>query len=220
MAEKKAYTQAFNTGKYDKISGLFGKYDNVRRFWEDQVTGIYLRPFLNKLVENKRNRLERLRILDLGCGSGDGYDLIMGVTRKDPGIYEYVTATITDDMLKEYVGLDINADLLRQAEEYYGSNPKMRFVEGDLSHGLPHVILEDQPAFDFYFSSFGTLSHFHDEQCVQIISDICRHAPDYALFMGDWLGRYSYEWQDLWHHPADQEYFMDYRISYLYPDKE
>jgi len=220
MAEKKAYTQAFTTGKYDKISGLLGKYDNVRRFWEDQVTGIYLRSFLNNLVENKRKRLERLRILDLGCGSGDGYDLIMGVTRKDPGIYEYVTATITDDMLKEYVGLDINVDLLRQAEEYYGNNPKMRFVEGDLSHGLPPVILQDQPAFDFYFSSFGTLSHFHDEQCVQIISDICRHAPDYALLMGDWLGRYSYEWQDLWHHPPDQEYFMDYRISYLYPDEE
>lgn len=220
MAEKKAYTQAFTTGKYDKISGLLGKYDNVRRFWEDQVTGIYLRSFLNNLVENKRKRSERLRILDLGCGSGDGYDLIMGVTKKDPGIYEYVTATITDDMLKEYVGLDINVDLLRQAEEYYGNNPKMRFVEGDLSHGLPPVIFQDQPAFDFYFSSFGTLSHFHDEQCVQIISDICRHAPDYALLMGDWLGRYSYEWQDLWHHPPDQEYFMDYRISYLYPDEE
>jgi SAM-dependent methyltransferase len=215
MAEKKAYTQAFHTGKYDKVSGLLGKYDNVRRFWEDQVTGIYLRPFLDNLVEKKRNQLESLRVLDLGCGSGDGYDLIMGVIRKDPGIYEYVTATITEDMLKEYVGLDINVVLLSQANEYYNGNPKIRFVEGDLSNGLPRVILKDQPPFDFYFSSFGTLSHFHDEQCVQIISDICRHAPEYALLMGDWLGRYSYEWQDLWHHPADQEYFMDYRISYL-----
>ncbi len=218
MAEKKAYTQAFHTGKYDKVSGLLGKYDNVRKYWEDQVTGIYLRPCLNNLVERKRDRLERLRILDLGCGSGDGYDLIMGVTRKDPGIYEYVTATITDDMLKEYVGMDINVDLLRQAEECYGSNPKMRFLQGDMSNGLPPEILEGETAFDFYFASFGTLSHFHDDQCVRIIADICRHAPDYALLMGDWLGRYSYEWQDLWHHPADQEYFMDYRISYLSPD--
>ena len=38
--------------------------------------------------------------------------------------------------------------------------------------------------------------------------------------MGDWLGRYSYEWQDLWHHPVDQEYFMDYRISYIYPEEQ
>ena len=95
MAEKKAYSQAFQTGKYDKVSGLMGKYDNVRRFWEDQVTGIFLRPYLNNVVERKRQRLERIRILDLGCGSGDGIDLIMGVTTKDPGIYEYVTSAIT-----------------------------------------------------------------------------------------------------------------------------
>jgi SAM-dependent methyltransferase len=219
MGEKKAYSQAANTGKYDKITGLLGKYDNVRRFWEDQLTGIFLRPALNDLVDEKRRRLERIRILDLGCGSGDGYDLIMGVTTKDPGIYEYITAALTDDMLKEYVGIEINTDLLRQAEEYYGSNPKMRFVEGDLTHGLPREIREDQP-FDIYFNSYGTLSHFTNEQCVKIIADICRHASGYALFMGDWLGRYSYEWQDLWHHPADREYFMDYRISYLYPEEE
>jgi SAM-dependent methyltransferase len=137
MAEKTAYSQAANTGKYEKITGLLGKYDNVRRFWEDQLTGIFLRPALNDLVDEKRRRLERIRILDLGCGSGDGYDLIMGVTTKDPGIYEYITAALTDDMLKEYVGVEINTDLLRQAEEYYGSSPKMRFVEGDLTHGLP-----------------------------------------------------------------------------------
>jgi len=220
MAEKKAYSQAFQTGKYDKISGLMGKYDNVRRFWEDQVTGIFLRPYLNNVVERKRQRLERIRILDLGCGSGDGIDLIMGVTTKDPGIYEYVTSAITDDMLKEYVGLDINGDLLQQAQEYYGGNAKMKFLECDLSEGLPPDILNDQPPFDFYFNSFGTLSHFDNEQCVKIITDICRHSPDYAIFMGDWLGRYSYEWQDLWHHPADQEYFMDYRISYIYPEEE
>lgn len=219
MAEKRAYSQAASTGKYDKITGLLGKYDNVRRFWEDQLTGIFLRPALNDLVNEKRRRLERIRILDLGCGSGDGYDLIMGVTTKDPGIYEYITAALTDDMLKEYVGVEINTDLLRQAEEYYKSNPKMKFVEGDLSHGLPPEVREEQP-FDLYFNSYGTLSHFTNEQCVKIISDVCRHAPEYALFMGDWLGRYSYEWQDLWHHPADQEYFMDYRISYIYPEEE
>ena len=220
MAEIKAYSQAAHTGKYDKASGLLGKYDNVRRFWEDQVTSIFMRPALNELVERKKRNLERIRILDLGCGSGDGFDLIMGVTTKDPGIYEYITVALTDDMLKEYVGLDINEDLLRQAESDYGANPKLRFIQGDLSGGLPPEIMKDEAPFDFYFTSFGTLSHFTNEQCIKIIADICRHAPDYALFMGDWLGRYTVEWQDLWHHPANQEYFMDYRISYIYPEEE
>ena len=220
MSEKKAYTQAFHTVKYDKATGLLGKYDNDRRFWEDQVTAIFLRPALNDLVENKSKRLERVRILDLGCGSGDGYDLIMGVTTKDPGIYEYITEAVTEDMLKDYVGLDINEDLLSQAEDYYGGNPKMRFIQGDLSNGLIPEIMNDEPPFDFYFNSFGTLSHFNNAQSVKIIADICKHAPERALFMGDWLGRYTIVWQDLWHHPVDEEYFMDYRISYIYPEEE
>ncbi|MFO7556983.1 MAG: class I SAM-dependent methyltransferase, partial [Desulfobacterales bacterium] len=220
MSEKKAYTQAFQTGKYDKATGLLGKYDNVRRFWEDQVTAIFLRPFLNDLVDRKKKRLERLRLLDIGCGSGDGYDLIMGVTTKDPGIYDYIVNAITDDMLKEYVGIDLNENLIQQAMDYYGNNPKLRFEVGDISQGMIPGILDKEPPFDFYFTSFGTLSHFTSEQCIKIVADICKHAPEQALFMGDWLGRYTLEWQDLWHHPADQEYFMDYRISYIYPEEE
>jgi SAM-dependent methyltransferase len=218
MAEKKAYTQAVQTGKYDKATGLLGKYDNVRRFWEDQITGYSLRPALNALVERKTQRLERIRVLDLGCGSGDGYDQLMGVTNKDPGIYEYITGAITSDMLKEYVGMDINPDLISQANEYHATNPKTRFFLGDLSEGLPPEVWAEPP-FDVYFTSYGTLSHFHDQQNVKIIADVCKHAPDQAIFMGDWLGRYSYEWQDLWHHPVDEEYFMDYRISYIYPEE-
>jgi len=219
MSERKAYSQAADTGKYDRTSGLLGKYDNVRRLWEDQVTGIFMRPALNELVERKKKRLERLRILDLGCGSGDGFDLIMNVGTKDPDIHHYVTAAITDDMLREYVGLDLNEDLLAQARAYYGCNPKMHFAQGDMSDGLPDRVNDDDP-FDIYFTTYGTLSHFHDEQNVKIFADICRHAPDGAIVTGDWLGRYSYEWQDLWHHPVDEEYFMDYRISYIYPEEE
>ena len=219
MSEKKAYTQAHSTGKYDKATGLLGKYDNVRRFWEDQITSIFLRPALNNLLEQKKRRLERIRILDLGCGSGDGYDLLMDVTTKDPGIFEYITSAITQDMLQEYVGIDINSNLLQQAEEYYGHLPKTRFIQGDLSNGLTDELI-DSPPFDIYFTSFGTFSHFHDHQSVKIITDICHHAPERTIFMGDWLGRYSYEWQDLWHHPPNEEYFMDYRISYIYPEEE
>jgi len=219
MTEKTAYSQAATTGKYDKSTGLLGKYDNVRRFWEDQVTGIFLRPPLSELVKRKRQRLERIRILDLGCGSGDGYDLLTGVTTKDPGIYEYITAALTPDMVRQYVGVDINEDLLSQAASTYGHTPKVRFVCDDMSQGLPAAMVDEEP-FDVYFTSFGTLSHFHHDQSVKLIADICKHAPDGAIFMGDWLGRYSYEWQELWHQPADKEYFMDYRISYIYPDEE
>ena len=219
MAEEQAYTQAATTGKYDKSSGLLGKYDNVRRFWEDQLTGLFLRPALNELVARKSAALERIRILDLGCGNGDGYDLIMDVNTKDPGIYEYITAAITPDRLHSYVGVDINEELLCQAEACFGCNPKMSFMREDLSRGLPQHIKE-MPPFDVYFSSYGTWSHFHDDQAVALIADICRHAGNRAVLIGDWLGRWSYEWQELWDAPLDREYWMDYRISYIYPKEE
>lgn len=219
MAEEEAYTQAATTGKYDKASGLLGKYDNVRRFWEDQLTGLFLRPALNDLVSRRNDNLQRLRILDLGCGNGDGYDLIMGVNTKDPGIYEYITAAITPERLQAYVGIDINEELLSQAEVCYGSNPKICFQREDLADGLTGGITDYKP-FDLYFSSYGTWSHFHDDQAARLIADIAGHASDQALFVGDWLGRWSYEWQDLWDAPMEKEYFMDYRISYIYPEKE
>lgn len=218
MAETKAYDQAAGSGRYDKNSGLSGKYDNVRRFWEDQLTGIFLRPFLNDLVVYKRKRLERLRIVDLGCGSGDGFDLIMAVTSKDPALYDYIYQAITTDMFQDYLGIDINDKLLDQARVYYGDTPKMRFEKADLSRGLPFK--ESEPPFDIYLTSYGTMSHFNNPQSVDVISDICEHAPEKALFIGDWLGRYSYEWQDLWHESTEEPFFMDYRISYIFPPED
>ncbi len=219
MVEKKAYSEAVDTGKYNKTTGLLGKYDNVRRFWEDQLSGIFLRPALNELVKNKTDRLERIRILDLGCGSGDAYDLIMNIYTKDPGIYDYITGAITHENLQEYVGLDVNEDLLEQARQYWAGNAKLRFVTGDLSQGLPESSVGNE-AFDMYYTSYGTLAHFTDEVNTRLIADIFKHASNGALFVGDWLGRYSYEWQDLWHHSANEEYFMDYRISYIYEKDE
>lgn len=219
MAEEQAYTQAATTGKYDKASGLLGKYDNVRRFWEDQMTGMFLRPALNELVNRKVEHLQRIRILDLGCGNGDGFDLVMGVATKDPGIYEFITAAITPDLLQAYVGVDINEELLCQAKASCSGNPKMCFFREDLSNGLTQEIRRQAP-FDLYFSSYGTWSHFHDAQAVKLIADIAEHAPDRALIVGDWLGRWSYEWQNLWDAPLDEEYFMDYRISYIYPEEK
>jgi SAM-dependent methyltransferase len=219
MAEEKAYTQAATTGKYDKASGLLGKYDNVRRFWEDQLTGLFLRPALNDLINRRVDALQRIRILDLGCGNGDGYDLIMDVNTKDPGLYEYITAAITLERLQTYVGVDVNEELLAQARACYGANPKMSFQREDLSHGLTEGITRHAP-FDLYFSSYGTWSHFTDDQVVKLVADIARHAQDRSILVGDWLGRWSYEWQDLWDAPLDEEYFMDYGISYIYPEEE
>lgn len=218
MTEKnqRPYTEAASTGQYLKKSGLSGKYDNVRRFWEDEVTRLFLRSSLKEIVDEKARKLQRLRILDLGCGAGDGFDLLTGITAKDVGIYEYAVTLINNDLLGFYKGIDLNIDLISEAAELYGSNDKIVFAPGDISNGLD---LEDEP-FDVYFSSYGTMSHFTSQQMIKLLSDLAVHAEDGALVVLDWLGRYSYEWQELWSLKTDEETFMDYRISYIYPREE
>ena len=78
------YTQAVKEGKYDLYVGnLFGKYDNVRTYWEDQLTRIALRPFLGELVEQRRQENRGLRIVDLGCGAGQGYEILTKIDYRD-----------------------------------------------------------------------------------------------------------------------------------------
>jgi SAM-dependent methyltransferase len=213
--KQKPYSEAVSTGQYVKKSGLGGKYDNVRRFWEDEATRLFIRGYLKETVDRKARMLERLRILDLGCGAGDGYDLLMGITAKDVGIFEYAVSLIDPEVLGLYMGIDINGDLLDQAREIY-SNEKAVFKKADVSNGLG---LEEEP-FDMYFTSFGTLSHFSREQTVRLLADVASHARDGAIVICDWLGRYSYEWQDLWLGGAEGDAVIDYRISYIYPPEE
>jgi SAM-dependent methyltransferase len=160
--------------------------------------------------------MERLKILDLGCGSGDGYDLLMGITAKDIGIYEYAVEVISEAVLGRYIGIDLNEDLLRQATALYDSNKKISFQHGDFSRGLP---IRDA-AFDIYFTSYGTLSYINDEQTVKLLCDIAHACENNAIIIIDWLGKYSYEWQELWTDDSREEIFMDYRISYIYSPEE
>ena len=212
---RKSYTAAVNTGQYVKKTGLTGKYDNVRRSWEDEVTRLFIRPYLKEIVDRKAQRLERLRILDIGCGSGDGYDLLMGITAKDVGIFEYAVNLINPEQLGFYRGIDLNPDLIEQANEQFSLNNKVVFECGDC---FDSSFTNSKP-FDVYFTSYGTISHFTADQTADLISDIAEHSENNALLIIDWLGRFSYEWQDLW--SADKkEQFMDYRISYIYPHEE
>ncbi|MEJ2047332.1 MAG: hypothetical protein P8X92_04625, partial [Dehalococcoidia bacterium] len=89
MAEKTAYDEALSSGQYQRPNGLRGKYDNVRRFWEDEQLGLYLRPHLEELVAGVQERGSRLRILDLGCGSGDGLEMLTSINRSQSSVADH-----------------------------------------------------------------------------------------------------------------------------------
>jgi len=214
-----AYSEAVQSGLYAKKTGLVGKYDNVRRYWEDELTRLFLRPHLKKLLERCQEQMRRLRIIDLGCGSADGYELLAGIARRDSDLREYKVGLLTSDILSIYKGVDLSKDLIEQAREIYGSKPKLVFEQGDFTRGLP--LKKGEKTYDLYFTSYGTCSHHNnDETVVQLLADIAERTEKYSLILCDWLGRYSYEWQSLWTNDLSENRNMDYIVSYIYNEQE
>lgn len=217
--QMEAYTEAVCSGLYAKNSGLVGKYDNVRRYWEDEITRMFLRPHLQRLLERKQAIMQRVRILDLGCGSADGYELLTGVRQRESDLEDVEVNLLTPDVLGYYKGVDLNEDLLVQARGIYGDNPKLEFAQADFLDGLP--VVEGEKPYDLYFTSYGTCSHHNDDETmIELLADIARRVDDYAVIFCDWLGRYSYEWQSLWTNDLTQKRNMDYVVSYIYEAEE
>lgn len=217
--QTEAYTEAVKSGLYAKQSGLVGKYDNVRRLWEDEITRMFLRPHLLRLIRRSQSMMRRVRILDLGCGSADGYELLMGVRQRDADLKQQEVDLLSDELLGVYRGVDFNEDLLDQAREIYGQNPKMTFKQADFSQGLP--MGDDEKPYDLYFTSYGTFSHHNDDAtAVRLLAEIAGRVENYAIIVCDWIGRYSYEWQDLWTNDPAELRNMDYVVSYIYDEEE
>jgi len=214
--ELRTYQEAVRDGHYEKdTGGLVGKYDNVRRYWEDQLTRLALREPLEALVQEKKRALERLRVLDLGCGSGEGYELLTGIRRRTSGVETTNSLLVTPDLVGFYLGMDISQAMVDQGRVTYQDNSKVTFERADLRESVLDVI--GRNPFDLYFSSYGSLSHLNDGELENLLVEIAAHAGEHALLVGDWLGTFSYEWQEQWQaEPGDG--MRDYSMAYLQPD--
>ena len=215
--EAESYTDAVEMSVYDRDwGGLFGKYDNVRRYWEDQLNRYTLHKFLAKLVSRKHRLLSRIRVIDLGCGSGEGYEVLTNVHREQLSLATKEVEVLPAYLIGEYKGVDISSAMVEKARENYEGIPKVDFKVADLNNGLP--VDPGEPPFDIYFSSFGALSHIDDDGLRHLIEGICDHMDESAIFMADMIGRYSYEWQCYWDESGSDEANMhQYSMSYIYP---
>ncbi len=211
------YAKAVSVGAYDlHASGLFGKYDNVRRYWEDRYTRNVLSQFLGPLIAHKQGLASGLRVLDLGCGAGEGMNILTTLPQACPTLDEDVEPVLSRQDIHCYKGVDLSPAMIEKAIALHADNPHAEFGIADLNQGLPTD--PGEPAYDIYFSSYGALSHLNDAALGKLVGDICAQMDQRAVFVADLLGRYSYEWPCYWKNPGDNGSGMNtYSMSYIYP---
>lgn len=213
----RTYDEAVQRGDYELYTGnLHGKYDNVRAYWEDQLTRIVLRPFLTSLMQRKRRALEQVRIVDLGCGTGQGYELLTKIDQRDLDLGLYHQRVISKEDVACYLGLDLSAGMVERGNAIYADDPKATFIQGDLCEGLGAVA--EQPPFDIYYSAYGSLSHLTTFDLKSLLVEIVQHGQPGSLIVLDLLGRYSLEWPCYWDAQSDLEKYRDYSMSYLHTE--
>lgn len=213
VVSEKTYADAVDRGHYDRyVGGLHGKHDNVRTYWEDQIRNVKLRPHLQRLVTRKKRAGERLRIADLGAGTGQGYELLTAIVRDESDLKLDQVRVLPPELVEMYVGCDLSDAMVTQGNLAYEDEPNMVFRVGDFSEGFP---LADEKPFDLYFCSYGSLSHIDDEAMEQLFMEIAAHVKGRAIVVGDWLGRHSIEWPCYWDERPEE--MQDYSMSWLTP---
>lgn len=210
------YDSAVAGGFYGRnVGGLGGKYDNVRRYWEDRITRETLRDALLPLLRDECRRGDGIRVLDLGSGSGEGYEIVTSVAVPPERLGRHETEEPVADRLSAYLGLDLSDAMVEEGRRIYRQEARVRFQVRDLAGGLG-AVKDEEPPFDLYYSSYGSLSHLNDDELRRLVRDVAEHASGPFLFVADVLGRYSFEWQRYWEH-GDGSHMRPYSMSYLYP---
>jgi len=213
----RTYDIAVQRGDYELYTGnLYGKYDNVRVYWEDQLTRLVLRPFLTALMQRKHRALEQVRIVDLGCGTGQGYELLTQIDQRDLDLGLFHQRVMSKQDVACYLGLDLSAGMVERGNALYADDPKAHFIQGDLCEGLGAVA--EEPPFDIYYSAYGSLSHLDTPDLKTLLVEIVQHGRPGSLIVLDLLGRYSLEWPCYWEAQADAAKYRDYSMSYLSPN--
>ncbi len=219
-----AYRQAVTSDAYfNQSCGMFGRFDNVYRQWEDPALLQSLNHFLRALGDPFLS--SPWRVIDLGCGAGKGLELLSGIKAVLRGEMEEFSTQgdVSTFHGSEYLGIDLSTDMIEKAREIHGTVPNVyfpsvQFEVADLNEGLPSHLYEKP--FDIFFSSYGTLSHLKDPAFKKVIQDIARNMGDQAILVVDLLGRGSPEWPLYWNDGLAPDQMRPYSMSHIVPPGE
>ena len=150
--------------------------DAVKRLWEEPVTHAIIRKATYSMHPE-----EPLRVMDIGCGAGDGF--------------QFFADALTGTQIS-YLGIDIDDGLLNLAKEKFAGAPRTAFVKSDIVEQIP------ADPVDIYFSCGVPYSHLTEEELKDALRRIftaIRENRTCSTVVVDVLGRYSIEWAGKWH---------------------
>ncbi len=188
-------------------SDLRGKKDNVRKYWEDIAIKLTVRNPVYKLLAKKVG----IRVVDLGCGSGEGFELLTHIPVSQPLSPGKKCFVLSSGQISSYIGIDISGSMVSQGRKNYENQNNVRFEQADLNKGFP---LMDEMPFDFYFSSYSSLSHLAPDKLQVLVEEIFDHAVPGAFIVFDLFGKYSLEWPKYWN---ENRTMLPYNMAYLMP---
>lgn len=201
------YETAVKLGFYGLDKGnLFGKKDNIRKYWEDVFIKLFLRPYIEKILEVK----ERIRVVDIGCGSGEGFELLTHIPKKSYEASDDEYFLLSTDQIEKYKGYDISPLMILQGQKNYSGYNNVEFIRHDLSKGFPP---QEEESFDLYFSSYSSLSHLKKGEFEELTTQIFSHIKGRAYIVFDLFGKYSPEWPRYW--GKSNEEMLPYNMAYL-----
>jgi len=211
MRRTEFFEAAVRAGFYGiERGGLSGKKDNVRKYWEDAFIKAAVRPAIESLLA----RNARLRIVDLGAGSGEGLELLAHIPPSEH-VKTRVPFVLDKPQVEVYYGVDVSPAMVEQGQANYRGREYARFLEADLSHGFP---LGSEAPFHVYFSSYCSLSHLTVSELEHLSAQVFAHAAKGSIVVYDVYGRHSAEWPIYWDKNAYQQ--LPYNMAYLLPPEE
>jgi SAM-dependent methyltransferase len=179
-----------------------GRRDWVKRAWEEPAAQRHLDAALRRA--HALGVPGDVDVLDVGCGTGVGLDLLLATPAIAAGPLRLARAT----------GLDLDEGLLAIARGRYADDGRITFVTGDLASPPatgPH---------DLVVSSGVPFSHLTPDELEHALGRLIAVAlaggtGRTVLLVVDVLGRYSLEWTTRWDRVR-----WDYRMSFFVTDTD
>ncbi|MDY6785383.1 MAG: class I SAM-dependent methyltransferase [Cyanobacteriota bacterium] len=170
--------------------------DGVKIEWEEPFS---CSVFKKAIVPYSKDKRDKLRVFDVGSGTGDGYVLLSKLLSEESELGGLENL--------DYLGVDISPQMVETANNLYGNRSNVRFECADVRS------MRLERPFDLYLSCGVPYSHLTHEELYQalkkIVTNVCQQRSRCAIEV-DVLGRYSIEWTPKW-----QESRWDYAMSFF-----